>query len=186
MQKSQRVGHPGYILFFEGEPPAYALSPAALGLALCGDIAQAESLIHELDQGAPTSTLLHSVELPRLRAAIELHRGHAAKAVELLRSAVPYERMTLSVPYIRGMAYLQLKDGATAGTEFKRIVDSPGIFPFTPEHSAALLGLARAYALQKDTTRARATYQDFLTLWKDADADIPLLKQAKAEYAKLD
>ncbi len=165
---------------------SYALIPTALGLAFCGDTAQAESLIHELDQGAPpTATLLHSVELPRLRAAIELRRGHAAKAVELLRSAVPYERMTLSVPYIRGMAYLQLKDGAAATTEFKRIVDSPGIFPFTPEHCAALLGLARAYALQKDAVHARATYQDFLTLWKDADPDIPLLKQAKAEYANL-
>jgi outer membrane protein assembly factor BamD (BamD/ComL family) len=87
--------------------------------------------------------------------------------------------------YIRGQAYLQAKRGTEAAAEFQKIVDHRGIAPIQPEHSLAKLGLGRAYAMTGDTSKARAAYQDFLALWKDADPDLPILKEAKAEYAKL-
>jgi eukaryotic-like serine/threonine-protein kinase len=133
--------------------------------------------------------------LPPIRAAIEINRSNPGKAAEILRLAIPYE---LGVPppevefggflyaaYIRGQAYLLLRQGNEAGAEFQKFLEHRSIVANCFLAPLAHLGLARAYAMQGDSAKARAAYQDFQTLWKDADPDIPILKQAKAEYAKL-
>jgi len=133
------------------------------------------------------------VHLPAIRAAIALKRDQPAKAVELLASASPYERAYPEVVYLRGLAYLGLREGAEAAVEFEKILDHKGAnwgsdwqHPYWGQfYSLSYLGLARASALAGDTAKARAAYQEFLTLWKDADPDIPILVQAKAEFAKL-
>jgi ATP/maltotriose-dependent transcriptional regulator MalT len=125
-----------------------------------------------------------------------LNQSKPSKALEFLQAAVPYE---LAVPgvhffgffgsfypvYIRAQAYLDLHQGAEAGQEFEKILRHRGLAAADPVGALAQLGLARSYALQGDTAKAKAVYQDFLTLWKQADPEIPILKQAKAEYAKL-
>ena len=123
-----------------------------------------------------------------IRDSIEMDRKAPEKAIEALSPATPYELGTnqgLFPIYIRGLAYLQAKRGTEAAAEFQKIVDHRGIAPTAPEHSLAKLGLGRAYAMAGDSAKARAAYQDFFALWKDADADVPVLKEAKAEYAKL-
>jgi eukaryotic-like serine/threonine-protein kinase len=165
----------------------------ALALAMCGDAAQAEKLAAETSKLFPNATLWNAVQLPAIRAAIALKRDQPAKAVELLASASPYERAHPEVAYLRGLAYLGLHEGAEAAAEFEKILDHKGAnwgsdwqHPYWGQfYSLSYLGLARASALAGDTAKARAAYQDFLKLWNDADPDIPILMQAKAEYAKL-
>jgi len=125
--------------------------------------------------------------VPMTRAAIALSHKNPAKAIELLRVVSSYELGTprLLPIYERGQAYLVLHNGSGAAAEFQKVIDHPGIVREFPVGALAHLGLARAYSLQGDTAKARAAYQAFLALWKDADPDIPILKQAKAEYAKL-
>jgi tetratricopeptide (TPR) repeat protein len=133
------------------------------------------------------------VQLPEIRAAIELQRDQPAKAVELLASASPYERAYPEAVYLRGLAYLRLRKGVEAATEFQKILDNKGAswgstwrYPnWGLYYSISYLGLARASALASDLEKADKAFQDFFALWKDADSDIPILKQAKAEYAKL-
>jgi eukaryotic-like serine/threonine-protein kinase len=169
------------------------LERPALALAMCGDAAQAEKLAAETSKLFPNATLWNAVQLPAIRAAIALKRDQPANAVELLASASPYERAYPGVVYLRGLAYLGLREGAEAAVEFEKILDHKGAnwgsdwqHPYWGQfYSLSYLGLARASALAGDTAKARAAYQDFLTLWKDADPDIPILMQAKAEYAKL-
>jgi tetratricopeptide (TPR) repeat protein len=160
-------------------------------LARTGDTAQAEKLIGELAKEFPTDTLLNSVSIPAAQAIIEIERNNPAKAITALEPATPYD---LGGPpygadyrpmYIRGEAYLRARDGAKAAAEYQKILDHRGIDPLNLVYNLAHLGLGRAYALQGDTAKARAAYQDFLAAWKDADPDVPVLKQAKAEYAKL-
>ena len=169
------------------------LGRPALALALCGDAAKAEKLAAETSQLFPNGTLWNTVQLPGIRAAIELHRGQPARAVELLASASPYERAYPEAVYLRGLAYLRLRKGVEAAAEFQKIVNHKGAswastwqYPNWGLHySIAYLGLAHAYELAGDTVKARKAYQDFFALWKDADQDIPILKQAQAEYARL-
>jgi tetratricopeptide (TPR) repeat protein/predicted Ser/Thr protein kinase len=169
------------------------LGRPALALAMCGDAAQAEKLAGETSKLFPNGTLWNAVQLPAISAAIALKRDQPSKAVELLASASPYERAHPEVVYLRGLAYLGLREGAEAAAEFQKIADHKGAnwgsdwqHPYWGQfYSLSYLGLARAFALAGDTAKARAAYQDFLTLWKDADPDIPILMQAKAEYAKL-
>jgi eukaryotic-like serine/threonine-protein kinase len=119
-------------------------------------------------------------------ALLEIHRGNPAHAVELLQSSLRYElgeNAGLGPAYVRGEAYLQMRDGKQAAPEFQKILDHRGLDPF--DFPLATLGLARAQSLQSDSASARSKYQDFFALWKDADSDIPILKQAKAEYEKL-
>jgi eukaryotic-like serine/threonine-protein kinase len=166
---------------------------AALGLARAGDTAGAEKLAAELDKTFPRDTLVQSYWLATIRAAIALSHSNAKKALELLQAAARYE-LAVSSPtelatmypvYLRGYAYLLAHQGKEAAAEFEKFIGHPGVVLNFPLGALSRLGLARAYALQGDTTNARGAYQDFLTLWKDADPDIPILKEAKAEYAKL-
>ena len=126
--------------------------------------------------------------LPTIRASIALSRNDPSQAVEILRVTSSYELGsdgTLEPIYTRGLAYLRLHRGSEAAAEFQKILDHPGITRNHPRAVLAHLGLARVLVLQGDTSGARAEYRRFLTFWKDADPDIPILQQAKAEYARL-
>jgi eukaryotic-like serine/threonine-protein kinase len=165
---------------------------AAIALALAADSAQATRLADDLAKRFPEDTIVQFEYLPMIHAATALGKD-SDKAIAALAPAAPYELgslvQTLNFAvypvYLRGQAYLAAKRGAAAVTEFQKILDHPGVVGNEPICSLAHLGLARAYALSSDTAKARAAYQDFFALWKDADLDIPILKEAKAEYAKL-
>jgi serine/threonine protein kinase/tetratricopeptide (TPR) repeat protein len=170
----------------------YTRGAAALALARAGDNAQAQSIVDKLVTAFPHDTLVNSYWLPMARAAIEMNRHNSGKAVEELRAAQGYELglpepliAPLSVLYLRGYALLGAGEPREAAAEFQRILDRPGIVLNSPIGSLAHQGLGRALAAAGDAAKARTAYQDFLALWKDADPDIPILKQAKAEYAKL-
>jgi tetratricopeptide (TPR) repeat protein/predicted Ser/Thr protein kinase len=158
---------------------------AGFALAICGHASRARGLVEGISQHYPTDTLVQAVRLPAVRASIEINRGNPSRTVELLQSAVPYERGYPAINYLRGLAYLQLHKHTEAEVEFQKILDCSPLLYSAPIGALAHLQLGRAYALQGDTAKARAAYQNFLTLWKDADPDIPVLKQAKAEYARL-
>ena len=158
----------------------------AIALALAGDSGQALRLADDLAKRFPQDTLVQSEYLPMIHGAVALESGNAAKAIEALAAAAPYELGQALYPaYIRGEAYLKLGQGSAAATEFQKIIDHPGATQNDPVGVLAHLGLARAYAVSGDKTKARTAYQDFFSLWKDADPEIPILKEAKAEYAKL-
>src|SRR5215469_9622858 len=166
---------------------------AALALARTGDTARAAAVADELERSNPANTMLNEYWLTTVRAAIELRQNNIAKAIELLQPTSAYELGfspplqfgTLYPVYVRGEAYLAAHEASQAAEEFQKILDHRGIVLNFPLGALAHLGLARAYAMQGDITKAKTAYHDFLTLWKDADPDIPILKQAKAEYAKL-
>jgi serine/threonine protein kinase/tetratricopeptide (TPR) repeat protein len=163
---------------------------AALALALIGDTARVQSLANDLNNQFPQDTIVQFKKLPTLNAQLALNRNQPLTAIEALQLAIPYELGIMGTAtglypvYVRGQAYLAARDGSKAAGEFQKIVDHRSI-GVNPLGALAHLGLARAYGLQGDTAKAKAAYQDFLALWKDADPDIPVLKQAKAEYAKL-
>jgi len=165
---------------------------AALALARAGDTAEAEKLAAELDKTFPLHTRVQRYWLPTIRAAVALQRKDPNRAIELLKVASTVElsyptnlAILLCPAYLRGEAYLMLHDGNAAAAEFQKFIDHRGLVADFPWGALARVGLARAYAMQGDTAKARTAYQDFLTLWKDADPDIPILKEAKAEYANL-
>ena len=134
---------------------------------------------------------MQSVVLPTVRAQIELSRKNPERSIELLRTAAPYELTEISLngclypAHVRGEAYLASKQGVPAAAEFHKIIDHRGLVGACETGALAHLGIARAFALQGNTSKARAAYKDFLTLWQDADTDIPVLIEAKSEYAKL-
>jgi tetratricopeptide (TPR) repeat protein len=180
----------------QGVTAALALAPgwrvkavAALTLARIGDSPRAKALAEELRKEYPTNTLLKQYYLPVIDAAVELDKNDSSKAIVDLEGAAAYElgywAWNLYPAYARGQAYLVAHDGAAAAAEFQKLLDHRGIVGNFVTGALAHLQLGRAYAMQGDTAKARAAYQDFLTLWKEADPDIPILKQAKAEYAKL-
>jgi eukaryotic-like serine/threonine-protein kinase len=160
---------------------------AALAIAQAGDTAAAEKLAARLDKDFPVDTLVQRYWLPAIRAAIALDRKDPDRAVELLRvtNAIELGDFRLIVVHLRGEAYLMLHDGDHAAAEFQKFVDHRTLVKNAEWGALAHLGRARAYAMQGDIPRSKAAYQDFLTLWKNADPDIPVLQQAKAEYAKL-
>ncbi len=184
----------------QGVAAALTLAPghevqaiAALALARAGDLTQAQKLADQLRSEVPLDTMAQSYWLPSIRASIELSRKRPDRAIALLQAASPFD-LGEALPfqlgpmypvYLRGEANLMKSQGKEAADEFQRIIDHRGLVLNFVLGALARLGLARSYALQGDTTKARAAYQDFLTLWKDADPDIPILKQAKAEFAKL-
>ena len=166
----------------------FGLSVAALGLAYCNDLGQAQALLDELQKRFPRDTATSGILVPMIRAAIEMNRGNTAQALEILRPAGRFELGNVAgiwMTYIRGEIYLRQKAGNEAAAAFQKILDHRGIEPASPLYPLAHLGLARASVLSGDTNRARKEYQDFLAMWKDADADLPVLLQAKEEYAKL-
>jgi serine/threonine protein kinase/Tfp pilus assembly protein PilF len=166
----------------------YVRAIAALALARVGDAAQAQKIADDLAKNFPEDTGLNFYWLPTVHAILEVNRHNASKALEFLRAAQPYEfgnAGSLYPVYYRGYAYLAAGQNEDAAKEFQKILDHRGIVVNSPFGALAHLGLARAYAMQGDTAKAKAAYQDFLTLWKDADPDIPILIAAKAEYAKL-
>jgi serine/threonine protein kinase/Flp pilus assembly protein TadD len=161
---------------------------AAMALALAGDTDSATKMADRLASQTPRGGYANKVRLPEIRAAIELKRGNPTQAVELLAPVAPFEagwfdRYTPA--YLRGQAYLVAHRSHEAAAEFQKILDHRGVVLNIVIGALAHLQIGRAYAMQGDTAKAKAAYQDFLTLWKDADPDIPILKQAKAEYAKL-
>ena len=170
---------------------AEGLSAVALGLA--GDSAHASRLADDLGKRFPEDTVVQSNYLPTMRAAASLRTGDASKAIESLAAAAPYELGTSFVTlnfvlypvYLRGQAYLAAKQGAAAAAELQKILDHPGVVRSEPIGALARLELGRAFALSGDKVKAETAYQEFFTLWKDADPGIPILKEAKAEYAKL-
>jgi eukaryotic-like serine/threonine-protein kinase len=169
---------------------------SALALVYAGDTRRAQELTEGLDKRFPEATIVQFNYLLTLRARLALNRGNASEAIEILRAAVPYElgRTTftgdyfwngLYPVYVRGEAYLASHQGSEAAAEFQKILDHRGIVLNEPIGALAHLQIGRAYAMQGDTANSKAAYQDFLTLWKDADPDVPILIAAKAEYAKL-
>ncbi|HEV2486661.1 MAG TPA: winged helix-turn-helix domain-containing protein [Terracidiphilus sp.] len=162
---------------------------AALSFAITGDSSRAQSLADDLAKRYPDDTLLRFNFLPSIRAQIALNHNDPMKAIELLQSTEPYELSDvlgfLGPIYVRGEAYLMAHKGTEAAVEFQKIVDHRGIVANSPTGALAYLQLARAYALMDDSTKAKSEYREFLTHWKDADPDIPILQQAKMEYAKL-
>jgi len=166
---------------------------ATLALARAGDTAGAEKLAAELDKTYPLDAMVQRYWLPTIRAAVAMERKDANKAIELLKEASAIElgqptsnlAIFLCPPYLRGEAYRMLHDGDAAAAEYRKFIDYRGVVVNFPWGALSRLGLARAYAMQGDTAKAKAAYQDFLTIWKDADPDIPIFMAAKAEYAKL-
>jgi eukaryotic-like serine/threonine-protein kinase len=174
-----------------GRLPKFA---AGLALALAGDGDHAQKLAEELANSFPKDTLVNFIYLPAIRGQIAFNRHDYLRAIEELKSSAPFElgqpgdssfAPSLYPVYVRGEAYLAAHQSSEAAAEFQKILDHRGIVVNGPIGALAHLGLARAYALQGDTTKAGTAYQEFLTLWKDADPDIAVLKEAKAEYANL-
>jgi predicted Zn-dependent protease len=170
----------------------YVPAQTALVLARAGDSLQAQSIVDQLAKDFPQDTLVNSYWLPMARAAIALNRHNSAEAVEALRVARSYELgaplpnpAPLGPIFFRGQAYLAGGQNKEAAAEFQRILDNRGITLNSPIGSLAHLCLGRALAAAGETDKARTAYQDFFALWKDADPDIPILVQAKSEYAKL-
>ena len=179
---------------------ALALAPsadvkllAALTLVRVGETARAKSIAEELEKNYPSDTILKAYWLPTIKATVELVANNPTKALVFLEAAAPYELGgppqfhvgTMYPAYIRGLAQLATRNGAGAVTEFQKFLEHPGVALNYPLAALAHLQLVRAYAMQGDIAKARASYQDFLTIWKDADPDIPILKEAKTVYAKL-
>jgi serine/threonine protein kinase/tetratricopeptide (TPR) repeat protein len=167
---------------------------AALTFARAGDAAQAEIIADALNQQFSVDTMIQNYSLPTIRAQVELSHRNPRRAIDILQATIPYE---LGIPsdysgpgnllpaYVRGEAYLQMKDAQRAASEFHKIIDHPGIVVNFIAGALAHLQLGRAQVMMGDKAAARKSYQDFFILWKDADPDIPIYQQAKAEYAKL-
>lgn len=165
---------------------------SALALALAGDLQTAAKLANDLERTHPQDTILHVVSMPLIRSTIALQRGNPQQAIELLKESEQYELgiglyyfPALMPTYTRGQAYLNMRDGSKAAAEFQKILDYRGSGSTSLNYVLAQLGLGRAGVLAGNIASARTAYQNFLSFWKDADPDIPILSQAKAEYAKL-
>jgi tetratricopeptide (TPR) repeat protein len=168
---------------------------AGVTLACAGDASRARALAEDLQKQFSLNTMLNHYWLPVIRAYTELRGNHPDRSIKLLEEAAPYdlafpwpeytEGGQMQPPYVRGQAYLALHQGKEAASEFQEFIDHRTIVANSPLASLAHLGLARAHVLAGDNGKARAAYQDFFALWKDADPDIPILREAKAEYAKL-
>lgn len=166
---------------------------AAIALAAAGDVAEATRLSNDLTRRFPEDTVVQFNYLPTAQAAIALRGGNATKALTILTPAKAYElgalqgsvNFNLYPIYLRGETFLAASDGSAAAREFQKIVDHPGIVINEPIGALAYLGLGRAYALSGEAAKARSAYHTFLILWNHADPDIPVYKQANAEYARL-
>ena len=179
---------------FKGRDVEYA---AGLALALSGDSSRSEALAGDLEKRFPEDTFAKFTYVPVLRALAALGRGKPADSVERLQIALPYELAVnglnfnhfylggLHSAYVRGEAFIAAHRYAEAAAEFQKILDHRGIVGLDPIGALAHLQLGRVFALSGDRAKAKAAYEAFLALWKDADPDVPILKSAKAEYARL-
>jgi tetratricopeptide (TPR) repeat protein len=164
---------------------------AAMAFAMLGDEQKSSNLLASVERDAPENRFIQGLAIPQTRATQRFQKNQFAEAIKTLEPLRPYEFGTgpralgATTVFLRGMAYLKMRDGAKAAAEFQRILDHRGAVGFGAEYPLSHLNLGRAWALQGDTAKARTAYQDFFSAWKDADADIPLLKTAKAEYEKL-
>jgi DNA-binding winged helix-turn-helix (wHTH) protein/tetratricopeptide (TPR) repeat protein len=159
---------------------------AALALAWAGDSTHAQAVSADLAKRYPKNALISLYYVPTIRGVMELNHGNPGGALDNLRLVTPYEAQPcMDAAYARGQAYLASHQGTAAAAEFQKIIDQRGRMNVCPLMSLAHLGLGRARALSSDSVGARTAFQDFFALWKDADPDIPILKQAKAEYANL-
>ncbi|MGA7170792.1 MAG: hypothetical protein WBX08_16685, partial [Candidatus Sulfotelmatobacter sp.] len=162
---------------------------AALALARGGDAAKAKTLLDAAENAEPTNTLLKVHWFPLIDAAIDVDQSAPDRAILALEPVLPYElggNIGWIYPaYIRGQAYLAQKDGSAAAAEFQKLIDRPALVGNGLLGPLAHLQIARAYEMSGDSAKAKGAYRDFLGLWKDADPDLPILKAAKAEYAKL-
>jgi eukaryotic-like serine/threonine-protein kinase len=176
----------------------FVQSMAALARAWTGDSKAAEGMANQLAETFPSDTMLHSFWLPSIRATLEINQDRPAKAIDLLQPAAAYEmgeHVPLLPAYVRGQAYLALRQGPEAAAEFQKLIDNRNLLGNSVFAALAHLGLGRAYALQAESVqgaesaaanaKAHAAYEDFLAMWEDADRDIPVLREAKAEYARL-
>jgi eukaryotic-like serine/threonine-protein kinase len=167
------------------------LADSAVAFALSGDFPESEKRLEQLKRDYPDDFFLKYADGPSIQALVRLHENKPQEAIDVLELSRPHDFGFILSPvahltlYVRGLAYLQLKDGKNAAAEFQKILDNPGINTTSVFLPLAKLQLARAYVVQGDTAKARTTYQDFFAEWKDADPDIPVLKQAKADYSKL-
>jgi tetratricopeptide (TPR) repeat protein len=160
---------------------------------LAGDVTNANRSIDDLAKRFPQDTVVQTQYLPMARSALALNTGNPQAALDALSTAAPYElghtnddfTFALYPIYLRGQAYLAAKNGAAAAGEFQKILDHASIVGNEPIGALAHLGLGRAFVLSGDSTKAKTAYQDFFALWKNADPDVPILKEVKAEYAKL-
>ncbi|MGH9702581.1 MAG: tetratricopeptide repeat protein, partial [Candidatus Acidiferrales bacterium] len=176
-------------LSLRGERTLQSLT--ALSFAQIGDSAKAQKMIDDLSREFPSDTFVNSYFRPVVLGLIALQRNNPAEAISAVE---PYRKYAMGsgpdLPvywfwYVRGQAFLRQKDGAKAAAEFQTILDHRGLEPTSELYPLAQLNMARAYAMQGDMTKARTAYQDFFALWKDADEDLPVLREAKAEYGKL-
>jgi Flp pilus assembly protein TadD len=156
----------------------------AVAALLCSDAKAPLKAAEAQAKERPNDTLLNAVRLPVARATLALQQNQPSKAIEELQAAAPYERAYSQVPYLRGIAYLRRNEGAAAAVEFQKILDHKGanwgvVYPL------AYLGVGRAWALAGDPAKAKTAYQGFFAMWKDADADLPVLAQARKEFAAL-
>ena len=170
---------------------------AGLALALSGHSSQSQPLADDLEKRFPEDTFAKFTYVPVLRALSALEHGEPTDSVETLQIALPYELAVnglnfnhfylggLHSAYVRGLAFIAAHRNAEAAAEFQKILDHRGIVAIDPIGVLAHLQLGRVFALSGDRTKAKTAYEAFLALWKDADADVPILKSAKAEYARL-
>jgi len=163
----------------------YVVLTCATALALVGEDARAAKLADEVAQKRPFDTLVQFVQVPLVKAQIELNHGSPGKAIDLLDSALVYARASSGVLYVRGNAFLKAGRGSEAVQAFQRLMDMKNVLTVDPLIPLAKVGMARAYGMAGDKARARVAYQDFQALWKDADPEVPMLREVRAEYAKL-
>ena len=172
---------------------------AAFALALSGDSSRSQKLAEDLSRRFPEDTIVRFTYVPTIRALVALNHSQPSKAIELLQTAISYEGGTpieggsefllgagsFYPAYVRGLAYLASHHGTEAAAEFEKILDHRGVVLCDPIGALAYVQVARTYALSGDKTKAKSAFQDFFTMWKDADPDIPIFKQVKAEYTKV-
>jgi tetratricopeptide (TPR) repeat protein len=181
--RSQAAEDAGAALKTSADP--YVKLGAAGVLALADQDAKAKSLVEEVAKLRPDDTQVQAVAIPGIQAFLEIKRDNPTRALEILQRALPYDRADLGTMCVRGLAYLKAGRANDAVQEFQKIQAAKNSRPGSPFVFMAQLGVGRANALAGDKAQARTAYQDFFALWKDADPDIPLLEEAKAEYAKL-
>jgi DNA-binding winged helix-turn-helix (wHTH) protein/tetratricopeptide (TPR) repeat protein len=172
---------------------ARSLGRPALALAICGDTTDAGKLAVEVSRRYPNGTIWNAVQLPEIKAIMALHRSEPAKALELLESASPYERAYPEVIYVRGLVYLKINKGLEAAAEFRKIAEHEGTSwgatwaqpNWGQYYALSWLAMARSYAVAGDETKAQTAFERFFALWRESDADVPILMRAKLQYAKL-